>query len=1801
MKPLFLLTLIIFGFAAHADNKPRKTFAAPIANAGPDQTIYLTQTSSVTLDGSASSGSSYQWTEISTDYSSGATITSPNSAITTVTGLPQGVFYFQLAVSSGGSTSTDVVVVNVDYDLPPANSTLVTHAIWSDMAANANLRDDTTSCFSWTNTNHDLAGIAPNQFTMEKDGTLGSSIDAENGKYYSTLVDGHGCSGYGRSELIPARHSEDFIDTNKTYVIEWKGYYPQNLNDYMGYNDEVLTIMQIHGSDPYSPPFGLYARHGMLTMWETEPGTGDNSPTEYKEMIPLSDMYNKCHTIRLILKEGMAGNGNYVKIEIDGVQQYLRNTGRVGSTWNEDWIKGGSMYDYGKVLIDPNNYTRGRRVSLVTESFKVYTINGSVSNIPPTANAGSDKTLTLPTNSVNLSGSGTDADGSISSYQWSEISGPSSASISNSTLASTDVTGLAEGVYQFKLTVTDDKGATGTSTVTITVKTALNQPPTANAGSDQTLTLPTNSVTFSGSGTDADGSISSYQWSEISGPSSASISNSNSASTDVTGLAEGVYQFKLTVTDDKGATGTSTVTITVKAASNIPPTANAGTDQTITLPTNSANLSGSGTDADGSISSYQWSQISGPSTTTINNSSSASTSVVGLSAGVYIFQLKVTDNQGATANSSVEVTVNEAVNLPPIANAGADQAINLPTNSINLSGSGTDADGSISSYQWSQISGPSTATINNSSSASTSVVGLSAGVYAFQLKVIDNQGATASDTIKITVNAANIPPIANAGADQAIILPTNSINLSGSGTDADGSISSYQWSQISGPNSGTINNVNSALVNVTGLINGIYQFELKVTDDKGAIGKDTVKITVSQPANYAPTANAGSNRTINLPLDSIQLKGSGNDVDGTIKSYDWTKISGPSAGTILNADSASTEVTNLVQGVYKFNLQVTDDKGATGTDIVQIRVNAANNIAPTANAGPDQTVALPTNNITLSGSGNDTDGTIVSYNWTKISGPSTGTISNVDSASTNIKNLSEGVYQFELKVTDNKGDTGNDTVTITVNAAPNIPPTADAGSDQTITLPTNSVTLSGSGKDADGSISSIKWSKVTGPSSGIISNSNSAATQVTGLTSGIYKFQLVVTDNRGATAISTVTITVNAAANVSPKAYAGADQSITLPTNSVTFSGSGTDSDGTITAYSWKKTAGPAGEIINNPSSANTKIDGLTQGDYTFELTVTDNQGATANDTIHVKVNPAVNIAPVANAGSDQTIILPTDNTTLRGIGTDSDGTIASYSWTKISGPLGSAISNPNAANTIVSGFGQGIYQFELTVTDNNGAVGKDTVKITVNALNNVTPSANAGPDKTITLPTNIVTLSGSGQDADGTISAYAWTKLSGPTGGIISNPNSATPTVSGLIQGVYQFELKVTDNKGDAGTDTVTITVNVAANIPPTADAGADQTITLPTNSITLSGSPTDADGTIASYEWTKIAGPSTFSIVNSSFAVVTINNLVEGVYKFQLNVMDNNGASAKDTVMVTVLPVKTIANIAPTVNAGPDQIIKLPTDSITLTGIGNDVDGTISAYLWTKISGPASLTMNNANSASVYAYNLTAGVYVFELKVTDNKGATAKDTMQVRVNNAVTSGSNNNNTSGTTTPILAPVAFAGYDTTVVAPIDLLTLNGSGTDKDGSIVSYSWKQISGSVAIITSENSPSVNITNLQEGTYTFELTVTDNKGAQGKDTVNVTVGLGRYAPLTTKLVNIYPNPVHDIATLDINSEKPNTNIGVVVTDMAGRTVYTKQFVSALNKTTQKINLSNLIKGAYTVTVYFDGMKVQAIKVLRL
>jgi ribosomal protein L14 len=1045
------------------------------------------------------------------------------------------------------------------------------------------------------------------------------------------------------------------------------------------------------------------------------------------------------------------------------------------------------------------------------------------------------------------------------------------------------------------------------------------------------------------------------------------------------------------------------------APGNQAPTANAGADKTITLPIIATTLNGSGTDPDGTITNYSWSRVSGPTTFTLANATSALASLTGLIQGTYTFRLTVTDNNGATDTDDMTVTVNPLLNLAPTANAGSDITMTLPANSATLTGSGTDLDGSIASYAWSRVSGPTTFTLGSANAASTALTNLVQGIYVFRLTVTDNGGATATDNVTVTVNAAPQPPTANAGANITLTLPVNSTTLTGSGSDPDGTVAGYAWSRVSGPTTFTLGNANASTTALSNLVQGTYVFRLTVTDNSGMTGTDDITITVNPAANQAPAANAGNNITLTLPTNSTSLTGSGADADGTIASYAWTRVSGPTTFTFGSANAAITTLSNLVQGVYTFRLTVTDNSGATGTDDVTVTVNAAANQLPTANAGNNIVMTLPVNSTSLTGSGSDADGTITSYAWTRVSGPTTFTLGSANAASTTLSNLVQGNYVFRLTVTDNSGATGTDDVNVTVNTgtSTNQAPIANAGVNIVISLPTNSTTLNGSNSmDLDGTIASYAWSYISGPATYTITNATAATTTLTGLVQGTYVFRLTVTDNGGATDIDNIVVTVNAAANQVPAANAGNNIIITLPVNSTTLAGSGSDIDGTIASYAWSRVSGPTTFTLGNANAASTALSNLVQGTYVFRLTVTDNSGAAGTDDITVTVNPAPipNQGPVAHAGNDIVMTLPTNSATLNGnTSTDTDGTIVSYSWSRVSGPTTYTFTSAGSAATGLNNLVQGVYVFRLTVTDDDGASATDDITVTVNAAINQVPVVNAGSDITITLPVNSTTLSGTASDPDGTIGSYAWSRVSGPTTFTLTNAASVTTNLTGLVQGTYVFRLLVTDNSGATAFDNVTVTVNatIPGNTPPTANAGADITITLPTNSTSLIGSGSDPGGTVVSYSWSRVSGPTTYILTNATSASTGLTNLVLGTYQFRLTVTDNFGATGSDIVVVNVVA-STSGNQAPTARTNDDILLTLPINFTSLNGTtSTDADGIITAYAWTQLAGPSVAIITNGLTANSQVTGLTIGEYIFQLKVTDDDGATSIKTVKVTVKN--------------------------------------------------------------------------------------------------------------------------------------------------------------------------------------------------------
>lgn len=294
------------------------------------------------------------------------------------------------------------------------------------------------------------------------------------------------------------------------------------------------------------------------------------------------------------------------------------------------------------------------------------------------------------------------------------------------------------------------------------------------------------------------------------------------------------------------------------------------------------------------------------------------------------------------------------------------------------------------------------------------------------------------------------------------------------------------------------------------------------------------------------------------------------------------------------------------------------------------------------------------------------------------------------------------------------------------------------------------------------------------------------------------------------------------------------------------------------------------------------------------------------------------------------------------------------------------------------SSFGQVKSDTAITSTDTAIFIHGTIRKPIVNP-SNLAPTVNAGADKSITLPVSTVQLIGTASDPDGSITKYLWTKSGG---GTISSPNAATTNVTGLTAGTYVFTLTVTDNGGATASDNVMVMVNPAPpnNQSPVANAGTDKALILPNNSIDITGTGSDADGTVAAYVWTKVAGPSTFTLANSNTATVKVSNLVAGLYTFRLTVTDNQGASGTDDVNVTVSqltppPTFIIEGYASGATGGAGfQTIHITSLSQLASNIGSnrilliDVSGTIST----------AISINNVSNLTIDAFSTQQDVTI-------------------------------------------------------------------------------------------------------------------------------------------------------------------------------------------------------------------------------
>ncbi|MFR8276362.1 MAG: beta strand repeat-containing protein, partial [Desulfovibrio fairfieldensis] len=970
---------------------------------------------------------------------------------------------------------------------------------------------------------------------------------------------------------------------------------------------------------------------------------------------------------------------------------------------------------------------------------------------------------------------------------------------------------------------------------------------------------------------------------------------------------------------------------------------------------------------------------SGNYTYTLNNSLPA---VQGLGAGESLtetFTFTVSDGRGGTASNTLTVTIDGSNDAPVVTAATASIVEDTAGVSGTLppavdpdlhdAASFVPQTNSAGSYGTLTLdaSGNYTYTLNNALSA---VQGLGVGeslTDSFTVTASDGHGGTSSSTLTVTINGSNDAPVlaattVNVAEDSAVTTGTLPMPTD---VDVHDTVSFAPLTNAPG-NYGTFSVdangnytyvLNTSLPTVQGLGAGeslTDSFTVTVSDNHG--GSSSTVITVSiNGSNDAPTVSAAATAidedtasvsgTLPVPVDP--------DLHDVVSFVPQTNAPGGYGTLSVDASGNYTYTLNnslpAVQalGVGEsltdtFTFTVTDNHGATTSNTLTVTINGTNDL-PTVSAAA---ASIAEDTAGISGMlptpvDVDVHDTVTFTPQTNTAGLY-GTLS-VDAAGNYtyalnnalpaVQGLSVGeslTETFTFSVTDGHGGTASNTLTVTINGA-NDAPTVSAA---TASIVEDTVDIRGTlpaPVDADIHDTVTFTPQTNAPGGyGTLSvdasgnytytlNNSLPAVQALGVGESLTDtFTFTVTDNHGATASNTLTVTINGA-NDAPTVSAATASIVedtvdirgTLPApvdadihDTVTFTPqtNAPGSYGTLTLDA----SGNYTYTLNNALSA---VQGLGVGESltdTFTFTASDGHGGTASSTLTVTINGsndapvlAATVVGVANdmAITNGTLPMPTD--------VDVHDTVSFTPLTNAPGSYGTFSVDANGNYTYVLNTSLPAVQglgpadsltdtFTVTVTDNHGASSSTVITVSINGSSNDAPTVAAAlasigedtPSVTGVLPTpgdpdphDVVTF----VPQAGTAGLYGTFSVDA-SGNYTYTLNNSLPAVQGLGAGeslTETFTFTVSDGRGGTGSNTLTVTID-GSNDAPTVSAA---TTSIVEDTAGISGvlpTPVDADihDTVTFMPQTNAPGSyGTLSVDADGNYTYTLNNSLPAV----------------------------------------------------------------------------------------------------------------------------------------------------------------------------------------------------------------------------------------------------------------------------------------------------------------------------------
>lgn len=1329
-------------------------------NAGIDQSVC---TSTVTLTGAYSAAVATTWSQVSGPT---ASITSPSSLVTTVTGLVGGNTYrFRISGTCGDGLPTYDEVTVTSQSFPVANAgnaiTICTGTNAASLSAGA-LQSGETGVWTFVSTGSStstggLAINSPTSPTSTLTLTTGTSNSGNVTLRWTVTNTSSGCTAY--SDVVVTKIA---VNTTINAGID-------------------KTINSCYTSTATSTMTASYSGGGTYGRWTVISGPNTptiTSPNNYNTTVTnlVEGNYILRWTVTapcfsgsddVVISVGAPGGtistatasivGNPTMPFCDPLTTVsLSGTAFNASTETVTWTK---VSGAGTISSPNERYTTVTGLDGVNSSVFRYTINNPTTGCSSTSSNltisfEASQTLSITTASpyllacnttsatINISHTGS------TTPQWSVASGPTGytptiyTNISGTSFTATNLTLPGNYVIRVKKTV-------GTcTTIYDDIDVVVSKSPSAsNAGSDPGLACNATSTTLIGNSP----TYGTGKWTQLSGPNTATIATPLIPQTNITGLVAGVYEFRWTISNG-AMCATTQDEVRVRVAAANPTTSDAGDDQTI-CNTSPLILDGNSPVAN---ETGTWT-VSPAAGVSFSNRNSSNAIVTGLAAStVYTFTWTILNNCSSSADNVI-ITTSEI--LGPIASlAGDDQCLPSGTSSLTLAGNSP----SPGTGLWTKLTG-GVATITNPDLNTTTVTGLSNGTYTFEWAISRNACTITRDTVTITISAAVTN--ANAGSDQMTICGTEA-TLQGNTP----SVGTGTWTQLSGPAIAVIANPTSPTSSISGLVEGQYTFRWTISNGACSSSYDDVVFYASNPP------------TLPLAGNDITVCGSTSTtmVANTISSgigY-WNVISGPNAPNVTTNSSPTTTITGLITGVYRFTWN-SRTLCSTLSDEVVVTV------VPAASAGTNQTLCGVTS-TTLTGNANTT-GT-----WSLTSPAQTVETITTTAANTALaSNLIQGTtytFKYTLSAAEACALSKEASVTITVLATPT---PANAGPDQDICISdaTTTITLAGNSPAFGSGI----WTRTSG--SGTITSSSSYNTTVTSVSPGISVFTWT-TSNGACTFADQVVITVSRVVARS----AGSNQEICGSTATMAAE-SPTTGVGT-----WSQIDGPNQAIFASSISNTSTVTGLIQGTYVFRWTITDGNCSSTYSDMSLEVNEA---PTTPNAGANQELCNSTTATLQGNTITNGTGT-----WSKISGPS-CTITNVNSENSTVTGMTPGTYIFQWTAS--NGTCTDLIDQVTI--LNNQPPTnANAGNDIRVCMY-SAFNLSANTPS----VGTGSWSQVSGST---INFTNAASPTttITGAVAGNYTFRWSIITGDCTASTDDVSLIIDAAVTEP---NAGEDQLTT--------------------------------------------------------------------------------------------------------------------------------------------------------------------------------------------------------------------------------------------------------------------------------------------------------------------------------------------------------------------------------------